>query len=143
MGDVTRQEMSEEELIDDAECIRGLSASAATPPWQDKRSMIYSFTFPPQDFKMRIGDTPLRSGTLEPAGEIVSLDEQARRISLKLGPSRALLGRCRVVDPAGPIGEWSCATPFTATPAPWPRADGTIRGADGHPGRGGPAIRAS
>ena len=54
--------------------------------------MVHSFTFPPQDFKMRVGDTPVRSGTLEPAGEIVSLDEQARRISLKLGPSRTLLG---------------------------------------------------
>ena len=32
--------------------------------------MVYSFTFPPQDFKMRVDDEVLRAGTLEPAGEV-------------------------------------------------------------------------
>lgn len=72
------------------------------PPTAD---LAQRFTFPPQDFKMRVGDTPLRSGTLEPAGEIVSLDEQARRISLKLGPSRTLLGDAASLIPQGPIGD--------------------------------------
>jgi uncharacterized protein len=101
----TRQEMSEEELIDDAECIGGLRPDPARPPWQDKKSVIYSFTFPPQDFKMRLGDTPVRSVTREPAGEIVALNEQGRQISLKLGPSRTPLGAEASLIPQGPLGD--------------------------------------
>jgi predicted RecB family nuclease len=101
----TRQEMSEEELIDNAECIGGLRPDPSAPPWPEKRSVVYSFTFPPQDFKMRVGDTPVRPGTLEPAGEIISLDEQAGRIALKLGPSRTPLGDEASLIPQGPIGD--------------------------------------
>lgn len=99
-----RAEMSEEELIDDAECIGGLRADGR-PPRQDKKSLIYGFTFPPQDFKMKLGDQPKRPGTLEPAGEIVALDEEARTIELKLGPSRSPLGHTASLIPEGPVGD--------------------------------------
>lgn len=99
-----RAEMSEEELIDDAECIGGLR-SDGRPPRADKRSLIYGFRFPPQDFKMRVGDKPVRAGTLEPAGEIVALDEQSGTIELKLGPSRTPLGEAASLVPEGPLGD--------------------------------------
>ena len=101
----SRQEMSEEELVDDAECIGALRPDPARPPRQEKKSVVFSFSFPPQDFKMRVGDTPVRAGTLEPAGEIVSLDEADRRISLKLGPSRTPLGDAASLIQQGPIGD--------------------------------------
>jgi uncharacterized protein len=101
----TRQEMSDEELIDDAECIGVLSPDPQRPVRPEKKSKVYSFTFPPQDFKMRIGEDVLRSGTLEPAGEIVSLEEDARRISLKIGPSRSPLADGASLIPDGPLGD--------------------------------------
>jgi predicted RecB family nuclease len=100
-----RQEMSEEELIDDSECIGGLRPDPSKAPYPDKRSTVYSFTFPAQDFKMRLGDTPVRAGTLEPVGEIVALDEQSREISLRLGPTRTPLGGSPSLIPEGPIGD--------------------------------------
>ena len=91
----SRQDMSDDELVEDAESIGKLIREDPThPPYADKKSKVYTYTFAPQDFKMRVGDTPLRSGTLEPAGEIVELDDKARRISLKLGPSRTPLPMC-------------------------------------------------
>jgi predicted RecB family nuclease len=101
----TRQEMSDEELVDDAECIGVLSPDPGRPVRPEKKSKVYSFTFPPQDFKMRIGEDVLRAGTLEPAGQIVLLEEDARRISLKIGPSRSPLADCASLIPEGPLGD--------------------------------------
>ena len=101
----TRQEMSDEELVDDAECIGVLLQDHDRPVRPEKKSKVYSFTFPPQDFKMRVGDDVLRAGTLEPAGEIVSLEEDARRISLKIGPSRSPLANGASLIPTGPLGD--------------------------------------
>ena len=66
-----RQELSEQELMDDADCIGGLRPDPATPPQNIARSTLHTFTFSPQDFKLRIGDKPRRAATLEPAGEIL------------------------------------------------------------------------
>ncbi len=101
----SRQDMSDDELVEDAESIGKLVPDPTHPPYADKKSKVFTYTFPPQDFKMRAGDTPLRSGTLEPAGEIVSLDDKARRISLKLGPSRTPLPDVFSLVPSGPIGD--------------------------------------
>jgi len=98
----TRQDMSDEELIDDPECIGVLNPDPARPPRAEKKSMVYSFTFPPQNFKMRVGEDVLRAGSGDPAGEIVSLEEDNWRISLKLGPSRASLDDGASIIPTGP-----------------------------------------
>lgn len=99
-----RAEMSEDELVDEAECI-GALRSDGLPPRADKKSLVYGFTFPPQDFKMRLGAEPVRPGTLEPAGEIVALDEGTRTLELKLGPSRSRLGEALSLIPEGPFGD--------------------------------------
>jgi predicted RecB family nuclease len=80
-----RQELSEEELIDDADCIGGLRADPSRPPQADKRSLIHTFRFPPQDYKLGVGDHPLRADTLENVGEIVELDDEQFTVSLRIG----------------------------------------------------------
>jgi uncharacterized protein len=101
----TRQEMSDEELIDDPECIGVLQTDPARPPYPEKKSMVYSFAFPPQDFKMRLGDEVLRAGTLEPCGEVFALEEDARRISVKLGPKWSRIADGASLIPKGPLGD--------------------------------------
>jgi predicted RecB family nuclease len=101
----TRQEMSDEELIDDTECIGVVKADPARPSYPEKKSMVYSFTFPPQDFKMRVGDEVLRAGSLESAGEVFALEEDARRISLKLGPKWSRIDDGASLIPKGPLGD--------------------------------------
>ena len=100
-----RQDMDAEELLDDAECIADLQPHPTLRPWNDKKSVVHPFVFPPQDFKMKAGDKPLRSGTLEPAGEIVSLDEDERVVALKLGPSRSAIEPGCALIPEGPVGD--------------------------------------
>jgi predicted RecB family nuclease len=84
-----RQELSEEELIEDGECIGSLRRDRSAPPYTVKRSKVHTFLFPPQDFKMRVGMRPERASTLEDAGEIVFLDEDLGQIALKIGAKAA------------------------------------------------------
>ena len=101
----THKEMAAQELLDDAECLALLVADPAHPPRDEKRSKVYSFTFPPQDFKMQVGDEPLRAGSGEAAGEIFFIDEETRRVELKLGPKRSLLEDGVCLIPEGPVGD--------------------------------------
>ncbi len=100
-----RQDMDADELLDDAECIAGLQPHPTLRPWNDKKSVVHPFAFPAQDFKMKVGDKPLRSSTLEPAGEIVSLDEDERVVALKLGPTRSAIEPGSALIPEGPVGD--------------------------------------
>jgi predicted RecB family nuclease len=100
-----RQEMNGDSLLDDAECLADLQPHPTLHTWADKKSVVHPFTFPPQDFKMKVGDKPLRSGTLEPAGEIMSLDEDTATIELKLGPSRSAIEPGTALIPEGPVGD--------------------------------------
>ncbi len=101
----SRQEMDDEALLEDAECLAGLMADPSRPPRDDKRSKIFSFTFPAQDFKLRVGDKPLRAGSGEPAGEIMFIDEPTRRVELKLGPTRSPIEDGAALIPEGPVGD--------------------------------------
>jgi hypothetical protein len=100
-----RQEITEEELIDDAECIGALEPDPDCPPHPEKRSIVYSFRFPAQDFKVRLGDDVLIADTLALAGEIVHLDEDTFRISLKRGKAREPLPNRFSLIPKGPLGD--------------------------------------
>jgi hypothetical protein len=100
-----RQDMTEEELIDDAECIGGLEPDPDRPEFAVKRSVVESFRFPAQDFKMNVGDDVLIAHTLAPAGEIVHLDEEKFEISLKRGKKRAPLPNRFSLIPEGPLGD--------------------------------------
>ncbi len=101
----SRQDLPYPELLDDAECLAGLEEDPDVAPYAEKRSVVHTFRFPPQDFKLKVGDTPKRAGTLEPAGEVVQIDEDERRIALKLGPSRSPIEPGTSLIPSGPIGD--------------------------------------
>ncbi len=98
-----RQEMSEEELIEDPDCIGGLRPDPTRTPQPVKKSMVHHFTFPPQDFKLREGMSPRRASTLKSAGQIVALDEDTGRISLKIGPSAEPFEAALSLIPEGPL----------------------------------------
>jgi predicted RecB family nuclease len=102
----TRADMSLEELIEDSECIGGLERDTSQPPFPEKRSMVHTFGFPPQDFKMRKSDRPRRASIArEPVGEILELDEKAGLIRLKLGPKGLALGDTLSLIPEPPFDD--------------------------------------
>ncbi len=98
-----RQELAEEELIEDAECIGALRRDPAAPPYAIKRSQVHTFLFPPQDFKMRVGTRPKMAATLKDAGEIISIDEDERRICLKIGNTAQPYEEAFSLIPQGPL----------------------------------------
>lgn len=101
----SRQDLPYDELLEDAECLAGLRADRHVPPRPEKRSFVHTFRFPAQDFKLKVGDTPLRAGTLEPAGEVVAVDEDALSIELKLGPKRSPIEDRTCLIPSSPFGD--------------------------------------
>ena len=52
---------------------------------------------------MRVGDRPLRAAALEPAGEIVELDEKELFVSLKIGCGTAPFEEAFSIIPGGPV----------------------------------------
>ncbi|MBN1545405.1 MAG: TM0106 family RecB-like putative nuclease, partial [Syntrophaceae bacterium] len=51
-----RQGRTDEELIEDAECLGGLRQDRSSPLFSEKKSMVFTYAFPPQDYKFQIGD---------------------------------------------------------------------------------------
>ncbi|HEY6578373.1 MAG TPA: TM0106 family RecB-like putative nuclease, partial [Rhizomicrobium sp.] len=98
-----RQEMTEDELMDDTECLAGLTRDPKKKPEPDKQSLVHWFRFPPQEFKLREGDAPLRADTGQSTGTIWALDEDNLRIALRIGKARELPDRMSLIPP-GPLG---------------------------------------
>ncbi|MFA5517007.1 MAG: AAA domain-containing protein, partial [Desulfuromonadales bacterium] len=98
-----RQEMTEEELIEDPECIGGMEAVPEHPPEAVKQSVVYTFRYPEQEFKLKFDDDCLRADTLERAGKIESIDEKTKLIRIKLGRKSGTLPERISVMSTGPI----------------------------------------
>lgn len=99
----SRQTATTDELIDDGECIGGLQLHPKIAPRQEKRSTVYTYTFPEQEYKFEVGDRGLIAETLVPSGEIVSLDQENRIIALKRGNASGAMPRTFDLIPQGPI----------------------------------------
>ena len=80
-----RQTWSEDELAEDAESLGGLQRDETTRPVPIKRSLDTTYVFPPQDTKLKVGDTPKIAETIGSAGTIVDLSAEDGRIVLRRG----------------------------------------------------------
>lgn len=100
-----RQKMSTEELIEDRACLGELMPDPDVPPRKEKKSMVHAFRFPPQDFRMKVGDKAMRVGLLKGTDEVMELDEDAGRIALKIGPSRPEVACPMSLIPPGPLND--------------------------------------
>ena len=98
-----RQELEEDDLVEDADCIGRLRHDPRNPAWLEKRSLVWTFTFPPQEYKLHVGDKPLIAHSLRPAGEIVALDEDALTVSLKIGKAAPPYEECFSIIPGRPV----------------------------------------
>ncbi|WP_053764628.1 TM0106 family RecB-like putative nuclease [Leptospirillum ferriphilum] len=98
-----RQNRDDEELIDDAECLAALEDELSLPPEPEKKSVLYSYRFPPQDYKFSAGDSCRIAGTLEPAGEIFELDPDLCVVRIKRSLKAGPLPKSLSVIPSGPI----------------------------------------
>jgi predicted RecB family nuclease len=100
-----RQNQTADELIDDPECIGGLRRDPNSLPKSVSRSTLHTYRFPPQDYKFAVGDSCLRSDTLQRVGTIELLDPDQGLIQLKCGPSVPLLPDQLSIIPTGPLDD--------------------------------------
>ncbi len=82
-----RLERTPAELVDDADSIGRLERESGPEPV--KQSHAYVLSFPAQEHKLGPGQDVKDPATRESAGEILALDRDARKLTLKRGPSLA------------------------------------------------------
>lgn len=98
----SRKELSEEELLDDGECLAGLIPDPANPPAKDGRSIKYSFLFPEQESKLKTGDGASITQTSGPVSGVV-VDEESRRVTFKRSGSKEPLTLPVALGPGMPV----------------------------------------
>ena len=96
-----RQNKFEDELIDDTECLGGLQQIGA--PELEKRSLIYTYRFPSQEYKLKVGAQAVDIAAMKNAGTIVEIDEDACIVKIKRGASKDPLPESLSIGPPGPI----------------------------------------
>ncbi|MEJ0060850.1 MAG: TM0106 family RecB-like putative nuclease [Terricaulis sp.] len=80
-----RQSRTDEDVIEDAESVGLISIDPNVTPVADKRSLLTTFRFPPQDTKLKVGDSPRIAALLSGAGKIAALDPDAGVIVMRRG----------------------------------------------------------
>jgi uncharacterized protein len=98
----SRMEMPEDELLDDGECLAGLTPDSANPPRQEKKSIVFTYLFPEQQSKLKTGDSAAITQTAEPIREL-KVDEENRRVSFKRPANKKPLPKCVCLGPGMPI----------------------------------------
>ena len=98
----SRKELSEDELLDDGECLAGLIPDTANPPAKEGRSVRYSFFAPEQESKLKTGDSASISQTADPVSGLV-VDEERRHVSFKLSLKREPLTLPVALGPGMPV----------------------------------------
>jgi uncharacterized protein len=95
-----RLEMTVPELIEDAESIGGLEWDGREPA-PDKRSLIYTFSFPVQQHKLDPGDEVVDPHTGKSAGTVWELDNLSGLLRLRRGPKLSDERLPRALIPGG------------------------------------------
>jgi len=94
------EKMTDEELLEDSESIAGLEPTGEVV--SDKKSMIHTLRFPPQQYKLKQDDVPTDPATKKSAGTIVALDEGAGTLQLRRGAAAKNTALPRALVPGGP-----------------------------------------
>lgn len=96
-----RQEMGQDELVEDGECLGDLTLLERTPA-EGERSDLCTFTFPQQEAKFRVGHECHRVDDGRRLGTIEALDLDQRRVAIKISTSAILPDRLSLM-PGGPL----------------------------------------
>ena len=94
---------SPDELLEDSEAIAFLTVDSQAPPQQRRKSLVHTLRFPPQDHRLRPGQTVQDPATGRSAGEILSIDDASGTLELVRGPSLAARPLPGKIVAGGPI----------------------------------------
>ena len=101
-----RQNKFEDELIDDPECLGGLKRISISK--SSKKSKIYRYRFPPQEYKLKEGYQPVNIKPLhilglETVGIIEEIDDNKCIIKIKRGSTKEKLPKKLSIGPPMPV----------------------------------------
>jgi uncharacterized protein len=85
-----RRDMSDEELIDDAECIAGLHLLSVTPSATTKGARIATYRYSEQEFKLREEDTCVRTDTTQILGTLGAINEDERTVEIRISQKKEI-----------------------------------------------------
>jgi predicted RecB family nuclease len=97
-----RREASSQELLDDTLALAGLQPTAL-PVDTDKRSLIHTLRFPPQECKLGSGDGIEDPRTGIAAGTVTSIDVGQGLVALRRGPTLAAVALPDAIIAGGPL----------------------------------------
>jgi uncharacterized protein len=98
----SRQDMDEEELVEDIDCLAGLTIAPTFLPYQEKRSIQYSCIFPEQETKLKSGDSAICIETEKDISDLC-IDEDARIATFKYSVKNEPIPDRFSIGPAKPI----------------------------------------
>lgn len=96
-----RQDKFGFELIDDTECLAGLTSVGEPVP--NKRSLTYTYQFPPQEYKICKGNTVTNVETMDRVGTIEEIDDDNCIVKIRRGKTLQPLPSELSIGPANPI----------------------------------------
>ncbi len=98
-----RRDMDEEELADAAECIAGMRLVSVAPPPTGKGPRIATYRYPEQEFKLRVGNSCVRTDTTQGFGTLVTIDEDACIVQISIAGKDKEIPQAVSVSVGGPI----------------------------------------
>jgi predicted RecB family nuclease len=101
-GMFARQDMTEEERIEDMECIGSLVRDRHRAPVKEKQSFVYAYHFPEQETKLKSGDSVAIVGLNAPLREF-EVDQDALRVTFKMAAKHGEPSDRISIGAGGPI----------------------------------------
>jgi len=97
-----RQEMEQADLIADGECLGGLTKDESLGPRPDKRSIRYTYLFPPQETKLRTGATAVVTTTMASVSDL-EVDEERLQVRFRYSAKKDPLPDLIALGPGRPF----------------------------------------
>lgn len=98
------QQMDLQELIEDKECIGGMTLHPECKPYPEKQSLVYTYLYPEQETKHRTGSRGTRVDTGKEIA-LLSVDEEERVVQIKVGRRSEQPPSVLSIGPSQPVGD--------------------------------------
>ena len=101
-----RCENRDELIAGDSESIGGLQLCDDVAPFRrssTERNSVYTYSFPDQQYKLKIGEAVFDPATRKAAGELIAIDAETNRLQLKRGGTAQDAATLRAIIPGRPV----------------------------------------
>lgn len=86
----SRRDMTEEELVEDTECISGLQLVSVEKASTARGANVATYRYPEQEFKLREDQNCTRTDTTQSFGTIDAIDEDERTLQIRIGNKKEI-----------------------------------------------------